>query len=880
MPKSPDDNTPQVNLPRMPEDVGAIDLNEATDTGAASAAAAGSAETTARSEAERHPPKRAARSGRLRGKPRGRRPRSAIGWFNHFLASGLAVPFQFALLGLVGAGVFVSVTLPDLPDVEKGLADVELEQPLTVTTADGRLMAQFGVERRMPVAYDDIPPLLVNAFLATEDSRFFEHGGIDAVGMGRALLSLASTGIKAQGGSTITMQLTRNRFLSPEKTFQRKLAEVLLTLHVEKTLTKQEILELYLNEIFFGHRSYGVAAAAATYYDKPLDRLNVAEMAMLAGLPKAPSTNNPVTNPERALERRNYILGRMLELGYIEPSQHEMAVLMPDMARLHGGEIELEAGYVAEMARQEIIEHYGEEALTRGLSVVTTLDSRLQEAGQNALRKTLRQYDRRHGYRGPEAQVDLTGASEADMDAYLETVRYAPDLVAGLVTSLEDGRARVYLGGGRETTLGLSQVRWARAFRNANWRGPAPRRVADVVSVGDLIRLRRDGDGEWELSAIPGVTGALVALDPRDGAIRTLVGGYGFTVSEYNRAYMMKRQPGSSFKPFVYAAALNEGWTPVSYLKDQSVKLKIGPNEYWEPKNADHRELGAVRMRKSLALSRNLATINLMESVGIDKTREYIRRFGFPDEAMPAVLSMALGTGETSLVKMAEGYAVFANGGYHVLPYFIERIDDADGQPIYVAEPPRACSDCWYRTGKGKPARTEATAGDARATQAIDPRIAYQVTSMMEDVVRRGTGTRAKRLGRSDIVGKTGTTNDVRDSWFAGFQANLVTVAWMGFDGFHKLGRGEEGGRAALSMWTEFMETALDDKPVAKLDPPEGMVAVSGEYGREYVMEEYRNALQGPAPVAVASSKGTTKNRGKAASKPKRTAPKVIDDLF
>jgi penicillin-binding protein 1A len=360
--------------------------------------------------------------------------------------------------------------------------------------------------------------------------------------------------------------------------------------------------------------------------------------------------------------------------------------------------------------------------------------------------------------------------------------------------------------------------------------------------------------------------------------VRALVGGYGFNVSEFNRALDMKRQPGSSFKPFIYAAALHQGWTPVSNLRDQSVRRTGAGGELWEPKNADRREMGAISMRKALTLSRNLATINLLDSVGIDKARDYIRRFGFPDETMPPYLSMALGTGETSLVKMAEGYAVFANGGYHVLPYFISRIDESGGQPVYEATPPRACSDCWFRTGEEAPARTDGTAATDLASRAIDPRIAFQVTSMMEDVVQRGTGTRAKRLGRSDIVGKTGTTNDVRDSWFCGFQADVVAVAWMGFDDFEKLGRGEEGGRAALSMWNEFMETALKDKPKAKLDPPPGMVAVKGDFGREFVMEEFKDALQGPAPVAVAST--ASKRRGKKAVRPKTTAPKAIDDLF
>ncbi|WP_295623018.1 penicillin-binding protein 1A [uncultured Lamprocystis sp.] len=822
-----------------------------------------------------------------------RAPRTVFGWLLHYLAP-LGTPLQFLTLGLFGAALFVNVTLPELPDVKQGLSEVQLQEPLRVYSADGALMAEFGVERRQPMAFAKFPPLLIQAFLATEDSRFFEHGGIDVVGMGRALVNYASTGIKAQGGSTITMQVTRNFFLSPEKTFRRKLAEVLLALHVEKTLSKEEILELYLNQIFFGHRAYGVAAAASLYYGKDLSELSVAEMAMLAGVPKAPSSNNPVSNPERALERRNYILGRMLELGFIDQTQFDTAVQTPDLAKLHGQQVDLEAGYVAEMVRREIQSYYGEAAAKQGLRVTTTIDSRLQTAAQEALRKALRQYERRHGYRGAEANVDLAGASEADMDAYLEGVARVPGLEPGLVTGIESGTARVYLGGGRWTTLGLSQVSWARQFRNAGWRGGVPRRVADVVAKGDLIRLRRDQKGQWELSSIPAVTGVLVTLAPRDGAVQAMASGYAYTESQFNRAVDMRRQPGSSFKPFVYAAALNEGWTPASLLKDVSVK-GVGN---WSPKNSDGREMGPVRMRKALALSRNLATINLLQSVGLDDASRFIRRFGF--EVDPKVLgpTMALGTIETSPVKMAEGYAIFANGGYHVLPYFIARIENANGDVIYDASPPRACSDCWYRYGKDKPARTEAAAGEQLAEQVIDPRIAYQMTSMMRDVVERGTGTRALRLNRKDIVGKTGTTNDVRDSWFCGYQADFVTVAWLGFDNNEKLGRGEEGGRAALSMWTDYMDDALKDKAIAQLDMPPGMVRVRVDGNRgtetkstggliEVVMEEYRLMLMGPEPVsaggldALGAKKKTAAVKPKTqAAKPARAAPKVVDDLF
>jgi penicillin-binding protein 1A len=844
----------------------------------------GAAEAIAADPAPKAKPKPAPAPAAVPPTRRVRGPRSAFSWFLSFLAP-LGTPLQFLTLGLFGAAAFVNLTLPELPDMKRSLSQVQLQEPLRVYSADGALMAEFGVERRQPVAYADFPPMLKQAFLATEDSRFFEHGGIDLVGMSRAFLNFASTGIKAQGGSTITMQVTRNFFLSPEKTFKRKLAEVLLALHVEKTLSKEQILELYLNQIFFGHRAYGVAAAASLYYGKALDELSLPQMAMLAGVPKAPSSNNPVSNPERALERRNYILGRMLELGYIDQAAHDAALATPDDAQLHGQQIDLEAGYVAEMVRQEILSYYGEDAAKKGLRVTTTIDSHLQTAAQESVRKALRQYERRHGYRGPEAKVDLAGASETDMDAYLEGVPDVTGLEAGLVTGFDNGVAQVYLGGGRWAKLGLSQVSWARRFHNAGWRGPAPRRVADVVAKGDLIRVRQDQKGDWELSPVPAVTGVLVSLSPHDGAVMAMASGYSYNEkSQFNRAVDMHRQPGSSFKPFIYASALNEGWTPASTLKDVSVRIGN-----WTPQNSDRRELGAIPMRKALALSRNLATINLLMSVGMEDASRYIHRFGF--ELDPKLLgpSMALGTIETSPVKMAEGYAIFANGGYHVLPYYIQRIENADGDVIYQADPPRACSDCWWRYGDAKPARTAAVSGEKLAEQVIDPRVAYQMTDMMRGVVEHGTGTRALRLNRTDIVGKTGTTNDIRDSWFCGFQANNVTVAWMGFDDNEKLGRGEEGGRAALSMWTDYMEDALKDKAIARLETPEGMVKVrvGGQGGQTVeVMEEYELMTLGPdedgdgPPVSTAKKKPAAPKRTANATKPQHAAPKVVDDLF
>lgn len=798
------------------------------------------------------------------------------------------MPLQLLALGLLGAATFVSVTLPELPDVQS-LRTVQFQEPLRVYSADGALISEFGIERRHPVAIGEIPPLVIKAFLATEDSRFFEHAGVDTIGMGRALMSYLATGEKAQGGSTISMQVTRNFFLSPEKTFQRKLMEVLLTLHVEQTLSKDEILELYLNQIFFGHRAYGISAAASLYYDKTLDELTVAEAAMLAGIPKAPSANNPVSNPTRALQRRDYILGRMRELRYIETNQYESALHESDTAILHRPQPELDAGFIAEMARAEVVQFYGETAISQGYRVTTTIESWLQTAAQDALRSALRQYDRRHGYRGPEATVKVAGMSDAEMDEYLATVVRIPELEPGLVTKVASAGAEVYLGQGQRLTLGPDRLSWARGQRNSGyWRGPR-RKSSDAVLAGDLIRLKRSKEGDWDLGQIPRVGGALVSIAPRDGAVRALVGGYTFNDSKFNRAVDMRRQPGSSFKPFIYAAALNKGWTPASLLKDQAVQ--IPGNTRWDPQNFDHKELGPIRMRKALALSRNLASINLLQSVGIEEAQQYIRRFGFELEALPLGLSMALGTGELSPVKLAEGYAVFANGGSHVIPYFIQRVEDGHGRIIFEANPPQACADCWYRTGEST-ASTQGLQPTNPAEQAIDPRIAYQMTSMLREVVERGTGTRAKKLNRSDIVGKTGTTNDVRDSWFAGYQANFVTIAWMGFDDFGKLGRGEEGGNAALGMWVDFMKTALKDQPIANLEAPSGMVQVRVDPDRgtvtksksgilEMVQEENRLMLLGPEPIKVAGPSDAPVKRKKKTSKTvNRSAPRVMDDLF
>ncbi|MEA3277319.1 MAG: penicillin-binding protein 1A [Pseudomonadota bacterium] len=807
-----------------------------------------------------------------------------LGWFGQFLASVVAVPLDVLTLGLLVASAFVAATLTELPQTDV-LREVRLQEPLRVFSADGSLMAEFGVQRRSPVSFDEIPPLLIKAFLATEDSRFFEHEGIDVTGLGRAAISYARTGERTQGGSTITMQVARNFFLSREKTFQRKFAELLLSLHIERTLSKEEILELYLNKIFFGHRAYGISAAAALYYDKPLDALTVAQMAMLAGVPKAPSANNPVSNPDRARSRRDYILRRMRELGYIKEPELQAALQEPDRARLHRQEVDLDAGYLSEMVRQEMVRRFGEDAYREGYRVTTTVEAWLQSTAQDALRKALLDYDRRHGYRGPEARYQAQEVSGGQLDQLLDSVRSLPGLTAGIVVRSTAKEAEVYIGDGERVSLGLKQVKWARPFKNEKWRGRAPRKVSDAVAVGDLIRLKQNGDGVWELSQAPSVAGALVALSPTDGAVRALAGGYHFAASKFNRAVDARRQPGSSFKPFVYASALDKGWTPASLIKDERISIRLNRREMWEPDNFDHKTMGPIRLRKALTLSRNLASVYLLRRVGLDDVRGYVSRFGFDLKDLPLGLSMVLGTAEVSPLQMAGAYSVFANGGFRVFPYFISRVENGAGDLVFEANPPSACSDCWFRY-EDSPAQTAALERrDApKAERVLEPRLTFQMNSLLQDVIKFGTGRRALKLEREDIAGKTGTTNDVRDSWFCGYQKDLVTVTWMGFDEFNPLGKGETGGQAGLGMWVEFMGQALKDKPEAILDIPEGMVEVRIDKNRgtrtdstgshtmaEWVREEYELMLLGPQPVYFSGGGG---------GGVRRRAPRVIDELF
>ncbi len=760
------------------------------------------------------------------------------------------------LLGIAGVAVLWFTLGRDLPDVET-LRDVQLQVPLRVYTRDGKLISVFGEQRRIPVGIEDIPEHLKNAFIAGEDARFYEHPGVDYQGLTRAVITLATTGEKSVGGSTITQMLARNFFLTLEKTYTRKIREIFLALRIEREFSKDEILELFLNKILLGHRAYGVGAAADVYYGKSLDELTLAQCAMIAALPKAPSRINPITSPERALERRDYVLSRMLELGYIDQAEHDHAVASPDDAFYHGATTEISAPYLAEMVRATALEQLGNDAYTGGYVVHTSIDSAMQLAANEAVRTGLEEYDHRHGYRGPEARIDLGEATgPAQWEEALAPYRSVAGLVPALVTEVDEDLALVTLGDGRTVALGLEQVAWAKKFISRDRWGHPPESVDQVLSAGDVIRVRLDDEGDWLLGQLPDAEAALVSLDPSDGAIRALVGGYDFSRSKYNRITQSKRQPGSSFKPFLYSAALERGFTTASLINDAPIVFEDDELERtWKPQNFSEKFFGPTRLREAMVNSRNLVSIRLLRRVGIPPAREYISRFGFTVDELPANLTMALGSATVPPLSMARGYAVFANGGHLVDPWYIERIVDGDGNTVYRADPAVVCDDdCTAPatvetaddTTASGPARDEplyrplalggSENGDERSTidlsapashpapRVISEQNAYLVRSMMADVIRRGTGKKAMELGRNDLSGKTGTTNDQRDAWFSGYNAHLVTTVWVGFDDHSSLGRAEVGGRAALPVWVDYMGQALQGMPDEPAVMPPGII--------------------------------------------------------
>lgn len=769
------------------------------------------------------------------------------------------------VLGCAAVGVAYWLISPRLPSVET-LRDVRLQVPLRVYTADDKLIATFGETRRIPVAIENVPAKVKNAFLAAEDARFYDHPGFDVQGIFRAVWHLVRTGgDKGPGGSTITQQVARNFFLSPEQTYTRKISELFLALRIERALSKDEILSLYLNKIFLGHRAYGVGAAAEFYYGKTLDQLELGECAMLASLPKFPSTGNPLFNRKRAEERRNYVLQRMLENNFITEAEMKAAMAEPDKAYAHEPPIEVEAPYLAEMVRVEALDRLGADALTDGYNIKTTLDSRMQDAANQAVRNALIDYDRRHGYRGAEAHVDL--GADATPEVYareLASFRPLAGLIPALVTDVGKDHAQLYLADGQAIVLDKKSVEWARPYLSDSSRGAAPKSLETVVKVGDIVRVARGDEETWTLAQLPAAQAALVSLDPDDGAIRALVGGFSFGRSKFNRATQSARQPGSSFKPFLYAAAFEHGFTPASILNDAPLVFPdpSRPDGIWAPSNDDDKFEGPMRLREALVKSVNLISVRLLDAIGVRYAREFITRFGLPLEAMPENLSMSLGTASVAPLMMARGYAVFANGGMLVDPYFVANIRDRDGKDVYVAQAPRACRGCPERllddarlareaTPTGLPNTTTAAVpppssprftpiGSANAAavpaatpvepgkprlapRTLDVRTAHLVSSLMRDVIRRGTGRAAMDLKRNDLAGKTGTTNDHRDAWFSGFNDQLVTSVWVGFDDFSSLGRGEFGAKAALPIWIDYMRVALDGKAETPFVPPPGI---------------------------------------------------------
>ena len=711
--------------------------------------------------------------------------------------------FVAAMVLLLGAYLYVAPELPSVAD----LKNIQLQTPLRIYTRNGRLINEFGEKRRLPVAMTQVSPLMINAFLAAEDDRFFEHLGVDYAGLMRAAIKLIETGEKRQGGSTITMQLARNYFLTSERTYKRKIKEIFLALLIERQFGKEEILQLYLNKIFLGHRAYGVGAAAEVYYGANLRDLSLAQVAMIAGLPKAPSRYNPLRDPELALTRRNYVLDRMLELEMITSAEHAVAVSSGITAWWHGAEIEVEAPYVAEMARLQALEMLGEEAYIGGYEVYTTLEDDLQTEADRAVQKALLDYDLRHGYRGAEGRAELAQTiDETAVDGALEDYAEIAGLFPAWVIGVSDSTFRAVMQSGEQVMITPAGYNWARQYIDQDRRGSPPESAAAVVSVGDIVRVARVKD-QWRMRQLPEVGGALVALEADSGAVMALSGGFDFGLSKFNRAVQAKRQPGSSFKPFIYSAALAHGFTPATIVNDSPVVFTdIRTSLDWRPANYSGKFFGPTRLREALKHSRNLVSIRLVDDIGVRDTLDYILRFGFERGDQPYNLTLALGSGAVTPLDLAQAFTAFTNGGARVGAYLIDEIHRA-GTRIYKADTPVVCVEgCEPVQSQALDLAAALNSSPTQVTvseymlRAIPAGIAYQVNSMLQDVIHGGTGRRARVLGRADLAGKTGTTNDQRDAWFSGFNRDMVCTTWVGFDDHRPLGRYETGSRAALPM--------------------------------------------------------------------------------
>ncbi|HWX28032.1 MAG TPA: penicillin-binding protein 1A [Steroidobacteraceae bacterium] len=763
------------------------------------------------------------------------------------LISRICVVLVGAIALIAFANVCAYVYLkPALPDVDT-LRVVQLQVPLRVYTRDGKLIAAIGEQRRIPVRYEQIPKRLIQAFLATEDDRFFRHHGVDWQGILRAAVANLKAGGIRQGASTITMQVARDMFLTPRRDMKRKMSEIYISLLMESDFTKEEIFSLYVNKIFLGQRAYGVGAAAEVYFGKTLDQLSVAEMATLAGIPTAPSVVNPVASAEAAKVRRTHVLGRMLELNYITQAEYDEAKASPMESRLHGSSIEAEAPYLAEMVRNDMQAKFGDDVYTAGYKVFTTIDSRLQAAGTVALRTGLLEYDLRHGFRGATAKVDVSRLSTPkDLDGQLEEFPVIGGLRPAIVQKVEARSARIYVKDLGEVTLPWEKLAWARRELPDEKVDRAPASASEIVARGDVIYTVGRTAESLQFVQVPEAQSALVSVDPRDGAVVALVGGFDYFQSKFNRVTQARRQPGSGFKPFVYAAAFDKGYTPASIVLDAPIVIdEAGTEQAWRPKESENKFAGPVRLRDALVHSRNLVSVRLMRAIGGDYTWNYVTRFGFDKSQLPNDLTLALGTAELSPLQVAIGYATFANGGYKVSSYYVDRVEDAGGKVLQQATPALACFECDRPTDPSL-TKSATTAAASRAMQLdvaprdgktlilpknlapqiIRPQVAYLLADMMKDVIRRGTGVRARSLNRDDIAGKTGTTNDHHDAWFNGFNGDLVTSVWTGFDQDRSLGDGEEGAHVAVPTWTYFMHEALAGAPKHGVPVPDGIVTV------------------------------------------------------
>jgi penicillin-binding protein 1A len=769
----------------------------------------------------------------------------SVKW-NYFRIIG-AVVACVTLITLLGAYallcsfVYLSTSLP----TPQAMRSVEFQVPLRIYTRSGGLIAQIGEQRRIPATYDQIPDVVKKAFLAAEDDRFFEHHGIDYIGVVRAVLVDAISGHKTQGASTITMQAARNMFLTLDKTYRRKLQETFVTYEMEHEFSKQEIFGLYMNVIFFGQRAYGVAAAAETFFGKPLDELTVAEAATIAGLPKAPSTYNPIVNPQLATGRRSYVLRRMLDLGYIDAATAERANKEPMEARAHAPLFDVEAPYIAEMARLQVRQQFGVAAESAGYKVYTTIDGRLQAAANRAVRIGLIEYDRRHGYRGPVGHVDVKPEGRPDqLDGLVDEYSTVGDLSPAVVMSVAEKAVRVYVKGHGFAQIDWDGISWARKATSGEALTPPPKTAGDVVARGDIVYVVANNSGVAQLGQVPEAQSALVALDPNDGGIAALVGGFDYFTNKYNRVIQARRLPGSGFKPFMYSGALENGFTPASVLLDAPIVMEgDGIEASWRPENSAGEFSGPMRLREALVKSRNLVSIRLLRELGIPYVTDYVTRFGFDKRSLPQNLTLALGTVQATPLEIATGYAVFANGGFRVMPYYVDRIENAAGQIVWRAKPKVACEGCERPVDLGDLVLTGNTQenlqnadtlrggrgplpADQLAERVISPQNDYLMTDMMADVIKRGTGVRARALGRSDIAGKTGTTNEAKDTWFNGFTPNLVATVWVGYDQERPLGEREEGARTALPIWINFMREALKGVPDKRRPMPEGLVTL------------------------------------------------------